>query len=139
MGRNEDTGWGWPPYFKFGTSNIQAQATDLISTKNAETMTWVLLRHYGWRSELLSIYPNVVRMRVIEDPEMRVIPWQNILTLIGFFGVFWMIRVRWLRFWVARVDPMLENVTDTLEEAETGVRARAGRLAGRLRRLFKAD
>ena len=137
--RNEDTGWGWPPYFKFGTSNIQAQATDLISTKNAETMTWVLLRHYGWRSELLSIYPNVVRMRVIEDPKMRVIPWQNILTLIGFFGVFWMIRVRWLRFWVARVDPMLETVTDTLEEAETGVRARAGRLAGRLRRLFKAD
>ena len=48
--RNEDTGWGWPPYFKFGTSNIQAQATDLISTKNAETMTWVLLRHYGWLS-----------------------------------------------------------------------------------------
>ena len=134
--RNEDTGWGWPPYFKFGTSNIQAQATDLISTKNAETMTWVLLRHYGWRSELLSIYPNVVRMRVIEDPEIRVIPWQNILTLIGCFGVFWMIRVRWLRFWVARVDPMLEDVTDTLEEAGTGVWARAGRLAGR---LFKAD
>jgi hypothetical protein len=87
----------------------------------------------------LSIYPNVVRMRVIEDPEIRVIPWQNILTLIGCFGVFWMIRVRWLRFWVARVDPMLEDVTDTLEEAGTGVLARAGRLAGRLRRLFKSD
>ena len=137
--RNEDTGWGWPPYFKFGTSNIQAQATDLISTKNAETMTWVLLRHYGWRSELLSIYPNVVRMRVIEDPEMRVIPWQNILTLIGIFGVFWMISVRWLRFWAARVDPVLEDVADTLEEAGSGVKVRAGRFAGRLRRLFKTD
>ena len=22
--RNEDTGWGWPPYFKFNTSNLQA-------------------------------------------------------------------------------------------------------------------
>ena len=137
--RNEDTGWGWPPYFKFGTSNVQAQATDLISTKNAETMTWVVLRHYGWRSELLSIYPNVVRMRVTDDPEMRLIPWQNILSLIAIFAVFWMIRVRWLRFWDARVDPVLDDMTETLEEAGTDVRARARRLSGWLRRLFKAD
>ena len=27
--RNEDTGWGWPPYFKFDTSNLQAEAADL--------------------------------------------------------------------------------------------------------------
>ncbi|MGR3586826.1 MAG: DUF1523 family protein, partial [Pseudooceanicola nanhaiensis] len=30
--RNEDTGWGWPPYFKFDTSNLQAEAADLRST-----------------------------------------------------------------------------------------------------------
>jgi hypothetical protein len=29
--RNEDTGWGWPPYFKFNSSNVQARATDLVS------------------------------------------------------------------------------------------------------------
>ena len=29
--RNEDTGWGWPPYFKFDTSNLQAEAADLKS------------------------------------------------------------------------------------------------------------
>ena len=50
-----------------------------------------------------------------------------------------MIRVRWLRFWAARVDPVLEDVTDTLEEAGSGVKVRAGRFAGRLRRLFKTD
>ena len=30
--RNEDTGWGWPPYFKFDTSNLQAEAAELKST-----------------------------------------------------------------------------------------------------------
>ena len=30
--RNEDTGWGWPPYFKFDTSNLQAEAADLVSS-----------------------------------------------------------------------------------------------------------
>src|SRR6056300_137693 len=33
--RNEDTGWGWPPYLKFDTSNLQAEASDLISKKSA--------------------------------------------------------------------------------------------------------
>ena len=27
--RNEDTGWGWPFYFKFDTSNLQAEASNL--------------------------------------------------------------------------------------------------------------
>jgi hypothetical protein len=47
--RNEDTGWGWPPYFKFDTANLQAQASDMMSKKNAETAQWVVVRHYGWR------------------------------------------------------------------------------------------
>ena len=27
--RNEDTGFGWPPYFKFDTADLQGEATDL--------------------------------------------------------------------------------------------------------------
>jgi hypothetical protein len=137
--RNEDTGWGWPPYFKFGTSNIQAQATDLISNKNDETITWVLLRHYGWRSELLSVYPNVVRMRVIDDPDMRLIPWQNIVTLAALFAVFWALWARWRRFWAARVEPALDEVTAGLDEAGTHVVGRASRFFDWLRQFFKSD
>ena len=137
--RNEDTGWGWPPYFKFGTSNIQAQATDLISNKNDETITWVLQRHYGWRSELLSVYPNVVRMRVIDDPDMRLIPWQNIVTLAALFAVFWALWARWRRFWAARVEPALDEVTAGLDEAGTHVVGRASRFFDWLRQFFKAD
>ena len=29
--RNEDTSWGWPPYFKFDTSNLQGETADLES------------------------------------------------------------------------------------------------------------
>ena len=43
--RNEDTGWGWPPYFKFDTANLFTEANDAISTKaNPE---WVRIRHCG--------------------------------------------------------------------------------------------
>ena len=49
--RNEDTGWGWPPYFKFDTSNLQAEAADLKSTTDAPQ--WVVIKHYGWRNEFL--------------------------------------------------------------------------------------
>ena len=29
--RNEDTGWIWPPYFKYDSSNLLAEATDFKS------------------------------------------------------------------------------------------------------------
>ena len=29
--RNEDTGWIWPPYFKYDSSNLQAEAGNLKS------------------------------------------------------------------------------------------------------------
>ena len=53
--RNEDTGWSWPPYFKFDTANLDTEANDLISDKS--NPEWVLVRHYGWRNEYLSAFP----------------------------------------------------------------------------------
>lgn len=100
--RNEDTGWGWPPYFKFNTSNLQAQASDLMSKKSAETAQWVAMRHYGWRNEFFSIYPNAVRVWAVDGPEVRIIPWFNIVVLVLLTALAWAIRVRWRRFWQAR-------------------------------------
>ncbi|MCX8225695.1 MAG: DUF1523 family protein, partial [Sulfitobacter sp.] len=59
--RNEDTGWGWPPYFKFDTTNLQAEASDLKSASG--TPEFVALKHYGWRNEFLSIFPNAISVR----------------------------------------------------------------------------
>ncbi|MBN8187888.1 MAG: DUF1523 family protein [Salipiger thiooxidans] len=122
--RNEDTGWGWPPYFKFDTSNLQAEAADLRST--AAAPQWVVIKHYGWRNEFLSVYPNVVSIRPVDGPDVRIIPWLNIVLLTLLVAVSWAIWVRWRRFREARIDPVLEDVGDNLDEA-----------GGRIRGLFR--
>ncbi|MCT4554939.1 MAG: DUF1523 family protein [Pelagimonas sp.] len=95
--RNEDTGWGWPPYFKFTTSNLYTEAADLVSTK--ETPKWVALKHYGWRNEVWTVYPNALSVHEVSDPNTRIIPWLNIIILTTLFAAFWAIRVRVLRVW----------------------------------------
>ncbi|NVK59160.1 MAG: DUF1523 family protein [Rhodobacteraceae bacterium] len=122
--RNEDTGWGWPPYFKFDTSNLQAEAADLRST--AAAPQWVVIKHYGWRNEFLSVYPNVVSIRPVDGPDVRIIPWLNIVLLTLLVAASWAIWVRWRRFREARIDPVLEDVGDNLDEA-----------GGRIRGLFR--
>lgn len=123
--RNEDTGWGWPPYFKLDSSNLQAEANDLISTK--DNPQWVSLRHYGWRNEFLSIFPNAVHVKPVEGPDHRVINWFNIIFLTIFAAIAWAIRVRWVRFRQRRIDPMMERVEDNLEAAGDAVAERRGR------------
>ena len=108
--RNEDTGWGWPPYFKFDTSNLQARAADLKST--SENPKWVAITHYGWRNELISIYPNAISVKQVAGPDVRFIPWFNIVLLTVLFALFWAIRVRWKRFRARRIDPIYDEMTD---------------------------
>ena len=108
--RNEDTGWGWPPYFKFDTSNLQAEAADLKST--SDNPKWVALKHYGWRNEFLSIYPNAISVRAVDSPDARIIPWFNIVVLLFLAALFWGIRVRWIRFRENRINPVVDEWTD---------------------------
>lgn len=125
--RNEDTGWGWPPYFKLDAANLQAEMQDLISTK--DNPNWVAMRHYGWRFEPLSIYPNAVRAWPVDGPDARIINWFNIVFLslfVAFWAALW---IRWRRFREARIDPVLEDMGDGLDAAgetlsETGGRMR---------------
>ena len=77
--RNEDTGWRWPPYFKFDTANLYTEANDVKSTK--DDPDWVMVTHYGWRNEFMSIFPNAVIIRHVEGPDVRIIPWFNIIFL----------------------------------------------------------
>ena len=77
--RNEDTGWGWPPYFKFDSANLQARAQDLISSR--EDPEWVAVRHYGWRSDIFSIFPNAVAVTPVAGPEVDIFPWRMVIAL----------------------------------------------------------
>ncbi|KUF10612.1 DUF1523 family protein [Pseudoponticoccus marisrubri] len=118
--RNEDTGWGWPPYFKFDTSNLQAEANDLRS--DADNPRWVAIRHYGWRNEFISIFPNAVSVRPVAGPDVTIIPWISIAILVTLAAAFWAIWVRWTRFWNRRVDPVLDSAGDRARDAGDGVR-----------------
>ena len=80
--RNEDTGWGWPPYFKFNSSDLVAQAQAFANQRPSPT---VLITFYGWRIQLFSLYPNIVRMRTVA-PDHSHFPWFNIIFLVLFGG-----------------------------------------------------
>lgn len=113
--RNEDTGWGWPPYFKFDTSNLQAEAGDLSSTEAAPR--YAAIKHYGWRNEFMTIFPNAISVRAVEGPDAaKGIPWLNIIILTLFLAVTYGIWVRWHRFRMARIDPTIEALEDDLAE-----------------------
>ncbi|WP_299165313.1 DUF1523 family protein [uncultured Tateyamaria sp.] len=127
--RNEDTGFGWPPYFKLDSSNLQAEAAEVVSTK--ADPQWVIVTHYGWRSPLLSIYANAISLKPVDGSDApKGIPWINIialtlLTLLAAF--FYAIWARWRRFRRARIDPRIEELQDNWEAAGDAVQERRGR------------
>lgn len=115
--RNEDTGWGWPPYFKFDTTNLQAEAADLRSASGDPQ--YVAIKHYGWRNEFLSIFPNAISIRAVAGPDVsKGIPFLNIIFLTLFAAIVYAIWVRWRRFRKARIDPSLERFEDNLAERQ---------------------
>jgi hypothetical protein len=117
--RNQDTGWGWPFYFKFDTASLQTEADDAKST--AAAPKWVAIKHYGWRSELLSIFPNAVRVREVSGPDATIIPYFNITLLLVLLGVALYLRMKWQQFVARRVEPIVADV----QEAWDGVENRA--------------
>ena len=126
--RNEDTGWVWPPYFKYDSSNLQAEATNLES--KTEPYQWVSITHYGWRAAWLSIYPNAVKIRAVAGPDVQIIPWVNIiiLTLLA-IGAF-MLRRMWLQFRERTVDPALDRAGDAWDRVDARADAAAGEVKG---------
>ena len=125
--RNEDTGWFWPPYFKWDSSTLQAEATNLRSTKVAAQ--WVAVTHYGWRVPLLSAFPNAVSISPVAGPDVRLIPWVNIIILTFLAFAVFMIRKMWLQFRERMVDPALADVGDGFDAA--GARVDAARKEAR--------
>ena len=59
--RNEDTGFGFPPYFKFNAETLAARAQAISSSPEADDQ-YALVTSYGWRIEFLSLFPNVTAL-----------------------------------------------------------------------------
>lgn len=132
--RNEDTGWVWPPYFKYDSSDLQAEASNFIST--AENPKWVLVTHYGWRQAILSIYPNAVRMVPVSGPDAKPFPWLNVVILAVLGLILLLIRRIWLQFRERTIDPAVADVGEVLSDLDAradSARAEVRGTWGRLR------
>lgn len=114
--RNEDTGWRWPPYFKFDTASLQTEADDLKST--ADAPKWAVVTHYGWRNELISIFPNAVGIRAVEGPDVTIIPWFNIFFFAFLLFLVVLLRRMWLQFRERMVDPALADAGEAWDSVE---------------------
>lgn len=96
--RNEDTNWGWPPYFKFDSADLGARAETMRSDEASPR--WVIVTHYGWRIPLFSAFPNAVAIGPAEGPDQRLIPWFNIALLTALAAAVFFVRRRilsWFR------------------------------------------
>lgn len=130
--RNEDTGWVWPPYFKYDSSNLQAEATDLKST--AQAPQWVAVTNYGWRLTWLSIYPNAVKVKPVSGPDVTLVPWVNIVVLLALAVILFLLWRMWQQFVERTIDPLRADMQEAMDRTEARVDgARAG-LRGWFRR-----
>lgn len=133
--RNEDTGWGWPPYFKMNSSSMNTEAKELQSTTAAPK--WVAVTHYGWRNQLFTIFPNVIALRQVEGPDTRIIPWINIVIFTLLAGIIFMARRMWLQFRERMIEPAVIEAQETLDHIDARAdRAKAG-ISGWFARTFR--
>lgn len=88
--RNEDTGFGWPFYFKFNDSDINAKAAKLAADKAYAKVTY-----YGFRIQLFSMWPNVVSIERANLGDST-FPWGRLifLVVVGALGgyAWWKLR-----------------------------------------------
>jgi len=98
--RNEDTGWGWPPYFKHDTADLAARAQDSISGE--DDSRWMIITSYGWRLQWFSTFPNAVSIHRAEGPDETIIPWVNIVVWVLFVALAGYLALRLRRFFAAR-------------------------------------
>ncbi len=93
--RNQDTGWGWPPYFKFNSADLSARAGDTVSTEASPR--WMVVTSYGWRINLLTRFPNAVAIRPADSQDETLIPWFNIVFLVLLAAAVLTVRRRIMR------------------------------------------
>lgn len=116
--RNEDTGF-WPPYFKFDSANLQAEARNLLSDRNAPQ--WVSILHYGWRIPWATAYPNAISVRPVDGPDVFIFPWFNVIFLTFLAALIWGVTVRWWRFKEKRIDPQIASIDAAYDKRRAGV------------------
>ncbi|MEL6996912.1 MAG: DUF1523 family protein [Paracoccaceae bacterium] len=111
---NEDTGWGFPFYFKFDTANLAAEADNATSTP--DNPKWMIVRHYGWRITYWSWFPNAVSIRPADGPDASPFPLFNVIFLTALItGVLVLYRML-IILRKRHVDPVVEAIDEEIDE-----------------------
>ncbi|MFV0386514.1 DUF1523 family protein [Paracoccus sp. (in: a-proteobacteria)] len=136
--RNEDTGWIWPPYFKYDSANLHSEATDLKSTSTAPD--WVSITSYGWRLPWLTVYPNAISINPVAGPDDSPRNWSAVIVcalllilLLTLWRMWQQFRERTIDPAVARVDEAWDDVEASADAARDRVVAGASGITGRFR------
>lgn len=91
--RNEDTRWGFPFYFKFGSANLQAQAQALGNENKL-----VQIKYYGWRWTMFDEYRNATSIKEItanDTPSHPIMAW----VFYAFLFVTLFLSIQFVRGW----------------------------------------
>ncbi|MFV0301183.1 MAG: DUF1523 family protein, partial [Paracoccus sp. (in: a-proteobacteria)] len=124
--RNEDTGWIWPPYFKYDSANLHAEATNLQST--AADPQWVSITAYGWRLPWLSTYPNAVSIDTVAGPNEQPRNWPAMIVLIVLFMLLLLFWRMWAQFRQRTIDPAVARVDRAWDDVEASADAARDRV-----------
>lgn len=91
--RNEDTRWGFPFYFKFGSSDLQAKASNFTQEQKL-----VQVKSYGWRLVMFDEYPNVLSLTEVQADESASHPvLAYIFYVLGLITLFF--SIQFIRGW----------------------------------------
>jgi len=114
----DDNSWFW--------------ASKDVGTQTGTTTRDVRFINAQYENPLISLYPNAYKMKEVEGPNVRLIPWFNIIFLIVVFLIAFAIWRRVDRWKDKNVDPYLEDagefyddVTDVLGDGADAARTRA--------------
>lgn len=139
--RNEDTGWIWPPYFKYDSSNLQAEATDMESS--GADPQWVSITSYGWRVSWASIYPNAISIRPVAGPDERPFNWPFMAILLILAALLFLFWRMWNQFRERTIDPAVRSADEAWDRldaradaARDHIAAETNEARGRLRRWW---
>ena len=133
--RNNDTDWGWPPYFKFDTADLQATAQVYGNEAEADKV-YVVVQHYGWRLPWFSMFPNAISIREADGPNETLIPWFNISFVTLLIIVLLFIRRMFILLFDRHVTPVIDTVDTEIEETSDAISARYRGVTGWIRRFF---
>ncbi|MGF1511076.1 MAG: DUF1523 family protein [Myxococcota bacterium] len=95
--RNEDTRWGFPFYFKFNSGDLMGRA---VNFQGEQGEAVVLVTSYGWRVNVMDMYPNVLSIE-LKPKNYTHVPVFNIVVIALLMGLllYLYFQLRRLRSW----------------------------------------